>query len=162
MKSRQIVILFFVISLFSSVIYCQDKNNSMMHGNGMMMQRGNHQMMNWNRQRQSGQWIAPPGTNKLNNPLIKSSETLAAGKTIFQSQCYVCHGKQGKGDGPAGATLHPKPADLTSQKVSQQSDGAIFWKITTGNSPMPSYKLSLSGQQRWQLVNYIRSLQQNQ
>ena len=132
-----------------------------MHGGGMMMQGGHHQMMGWNRQRQSGQWIAPPSANKLNNPLTRNEETLAAGKNIFQSQCNVCHGEKGKGNGPAGAALHPKPADLTSEKVSQQSDGAIFWKITTGNSPMPSFKLSLSEQQRWQLVNYIRLLQKN-
>ncbi len=159
MKSRQIVILFSVITIFSSVVSCQDGNNSMMHGGGMMMQGGHHQMMSGNRQRQSGQWIAPPSANKLNNPLTKNAETLAAGKSIFQIQCSVCHGEKGKGNGPAGVSLHPKPADLTSEKVQQQSDAAIFWKITTGNSPMPSFKLSLTDRQRWELVNYIRSLQ---
>lgn len=167
MKSKQILILIFVITITASVIQCQNNNDSMMHRNGMMhgngmMQRGNHQMMSGNRQRQSGQWVAPSSADKLNNPLTKNAETLAAGKSIFQTQCSVCHGEKGRGNGPAGATLNPKPADLTAKKVSQQSDGAIFWKITTGNSPMPSYKLSLSEQQRWQLVNYIRSLQKGQ
>ena len=56
------------------------------------------------------------------------------------------------------AALNPKPADHTSAKVQSQTDGAIFYKITTGRLPMAPYKDVLNDTQRWQLVNYIRTL----
>ena len=105
-----------------------------------------------------GKWIAPSWTDTLKNPLAKIVKATKEGKSIFNSQCYVCHGTYGKGDGIAAPTLNPKPADLTSPEVQKQSDGAIFWKITTGNSPMASYKSTYSENQRWGLVNYIREL----
>jgi len=72
--------------------------------------------------------------------------------------CVPCHGNKGKGDGVAAAALKPKPADHSSQKVQSQTDGAIFYKITTGRLPMAPYKDILNTTQRWQLVNYIRTL----
>ena len=54
----------------------------------------------------------------------------------------MCHGTSGKGDGPAGVNLDPKPKDHTSPVVQNQSDGALFWKITTGKLPMASYEKS--------------------
>jgi mono/diheme cytochrome c family protein len=53
--------------------------------------------------------------------------------------------------------LSPKPADWTSKKVQDEADGEIFWKITTGRGPMPSWK-HLPENDRWALVQYIRSL----
>ena len=72
--------------------------------------------------------------------------------------CFVCHGPKGKGDGMAGAGLTPKPTDLTSEAVQSQSDGAIFWKIAEGRSPMASYKSSIPEKKRWEIINYIRTL----
>jgi len=66
--------------------------------------------------------------------------------------------KKEKGDGVASAGLSKPPADHTSPPVQQQTDGAIFWKISEGNTPMPGYKKGLSETQIWQLVDYIRTL----
>mgnify|MGYP003109959153 FL=1 len=74
--------------------------------------------------------------------------------------CFVCHGPKGKGDGMGGAGLTPKPTDLTTEEFQSQSDGAIFWKITEGRAPMASYKTSIPEKKRWELVNYLRTLQQ--
>jgi len=103
-------------------------------------------------------WTAPPEADKLKNPLAGNPAATAEGKKLFMSTCNVCHGDKGKGDGPAGLALTPRPANLTSVKVQSQSDGAIFWKITNGNPPMASYKEIFTEEQRWQLVNYIREL----
>jgi hypothetical protein len=65
---------------------------------------------------------------------------------------------KGKGDGMGGAGLTPKPSNLTSDAVQSQTDGAIFWKITEGRTPMASYKASIPEKKRWQLVNYMRTL----
>ena len=77
--------------------------------------------------------------------------------------CVPCHGASGAGDGPVGATLERNgvsihPGNLTDPKLRQQTDGALFWKITQGNSPMPSWAETLSEEQCWAIINYIRTL----
>lgn len=103
-------------------------------------------------------WVAPDSANSLKNPVAENSEALVSGKTSFEAICFVCHGNQGKGDGLNAPNLERPPADLTAATVQAQSDGALFWKISEGNPPMLSFKYSLSEEQRWQLVHYIREL----
>lgn len=110
---------------------------------------------------QSGKkWVAPPMADKLTNPLKGNKEATEKGKDIFQTNCFTCHGEKGHGDGPGSAALNPKPANLTSKAVQKQSDGAIYYKITTGFPPtaMISWRSNLSEKQRWEVVNYIRVL----
>lgn len=73
-------------------------------------------------------------------------------------QCAVCHGNTGKGDGLGGIALNPRPANFTKQVFTRQSDGAIYWKINTGNPPMAAYKDLLQEVEIWQIINYIRTL----
>ena len=108
--------------------------------------------------RQGDRWEAPPEADKLVNPLTKDAKAWTKGQKIYYKMCWTCHGKQGKGDGPASVALIPKPADHTSKIVQDQSDGAIYWKITNGRSPMPTFGQLLSKTQRWQLTQYIRNL----
>lgn len=102
-------------------------------------------------------WQAPPAEKAKKNPVPRTAESVATGKKLAEQSCAPCHGAGGKGDGPAAATLQPKPADWTSKVVQDQSDGELFWKITTGNPPMPPWQ-SLPEKDRWHLVNFIRSL----
>jgi len=103
-------------------------------------------------------WVAPPSADKVKNPVPPDARSLGAGRKTFADSCAVCHGTAGKGDGPAAGGLSPRPADLTSARVQQQSDGALFYKITEGRGPMPSFKTTLTEQQRWDVVNHIRTL----
>ena len=105
----------------------------------------------------SGQWTASPADRGKKNPLPAEAKAVAQGQKVAQTNCVSCHGTKGKGDGAAAVALNPKPADWTSKKVQGESDGEIFWKITTGNKAMPSWK-HLSEPDRWALVHYIRSL----
>ena len=73
------------------------------------------------------------------------------------ANCVSCHGSKGKGDGPAAVALNPKPADWTSKRVQDMSDGEIFWKMTTGRGAMPSWR-HLPENDRWAVVRYIRTL----
>ena len=102
-------------------------------------------------------WKAPKEADDLKNPLVDNKSSLIAGKKLFKQMCSVCHGVKGKGDGIAGSALNPKPTNFTLPNVQGQSDGAIYWKISEGRSPMASYKGMLKEEQRWQLVNYIRT-----
>lgn len=107
---------------------------------------------------QGANWKAPASADALKNPYKGNAAETTKGKALYQKMCAICHGKTGKGDGPAGIALHPRPADHTSAQVQDQSDGALFWKMTNGNPPMAAYKDVLTTEQRWDLVNYIRTL----
>jgi mono/diheme cytochrome c family protein len=107
---------------------------------------------------QMKQFVAPKTADALVNSLKDNASATAEGKKIYITYCGPCHGDKGKGDGVASAGLSKPPADHTSAAVQKQTDGAIFWKISEGNNPMPSYKKALSETQIWQLVDYIRTL----
>jgi mono/diheme cytochrome c family protein len=106
-------------------------------------------------------WVAPKAADNVKNPLGGNNAKLAETKTLYITNCGPCHGEKGRGDGPAAPGLNPKPADHTSTAVQSQTDGAIFWKLSEGRSPMPGYKKIFSEEQRWELINYIRTLTKN-
>lgn len=103
-------------------------------------------------------WVAPKEADQLKNAFVGKEDAIKKGKKLYAQNCTICHGNKGKGDGMAGAALKPKPANFTLESVQSQTDGAIFWKMSEGRSPMAAYKGILSEEQRWQLVAYIRTL----
>jgi len=107
---------------------------------------------------QAGSWVVPASANSLKNPLIGNESSTSKGKKLYKQMCAICHGDSGKGDGVAGASLNPRPANFTTVAVQSQTDGAIFWKMSEGKAPMAAYKEFLSETERWELVNYIRTL----
>lgn len=106
-------------------------------------------------------WVAPKEADNVKNPLAGNTEIVQYAKVIYTTYCGPCHGSKGKGDGVAAVGLAKKPADHSSDYVQKQTDGALYWMVTTGNSPMPSYKTVLTDNQRWELINYIRTLANN-
>ncbi|MEO6961576.1 MAG: cytochrome c [Puia sp.] len=109
-------------------------------------------------QAQSKPWPVPADAKKSKNPVAADVNALKEGKALYGSTCTPCHGEKGKGDGPAAVALDPKPADHTSAKMLTETDGSLFYKISEGRKPMPQYKAVLTERQRWELVDYIRSL----
>lgn len=101
-----------------------------------------------------GEWKAPADAKNVKNP----EKGFDLGKKSVETNCASCHGPTGKGDGPAAAALTPKPANWTGDKTKKETDGELFWKISNGRGPMPPWK-HLPEKERWQIVNYIRSLQ---
>jgi mono/diheme cytochrome c family protein len=82
-------------------------------------------------------WVAPERAAHRSNMLPTSADAIKRGQALFQRECEQCHGKAGHGDGPQAHSLQPRPADLASERVQSQSDGALFWKITEGRGMMP-------------------------
>ncbi len=103
-------------------------------------------------------WKAPASADKLKNPFKDDAEVWKKVEEVYKINCNICHGLKGHGDGLAGIALKPRPANLVSEEVQSQSDGAIFWKLTNGRAPMAPYKDVLTEEQRWQLVNFTRHL----
>jgi mono/diheme cytochrome c family protein len=97
------------------------------------------------------------------NPMASSADAVAAGKTVYEANCLSCHGETGAGDGPAGASLNPKPGDLIEVAANDSVD-RIYWRISEGgmiapfNSSMPAWKGVLSEDERWQVISYIKTL----
>ncbi|HEY3064406.1 MAG TPA: cytochrome c [Methylomirabilota bacterium] len=108
----------------------------------------------WAQGAATGPWVAPPEAKSVKNPV----KGVGNAKKSVETNCVSCHGASGKGDGPAAAALTPKPADWTSERVAKETDGEIFWKMSNGRGPMPPWK-HLPEKERWEIVNYIRTLQ---
>lgn len=106
---------------------------------------------------QAPPWVAPDAEKAKKNPLPSDKKFLEQGAKLAQVNCATCHGAKGKGDGAAAAALTPKPADWTSKRVQDESDGELFWKISNGRGAMPPWK-HLPENDRWALIRYIRSL----
>lgn len=109
-------------------------------------------------QAQPKPWIVPKQAADVQNPIASDAASISMGRTLYKTQCSPCHGDKGKGDGPAAAALTPKPADHTSAALQAESDGSLFYKISEGRKPMPAFKNTLKDNQRWALINYIRTL----
>ncbi len=107
------------------------------------------------------------------NPVAADDVSVARGSQLFSINCSQCHGIDGKGNGTIAAFLvKKKPTDLTSEAAQGLSDGKIFMTITDGvfnaeNSLFPDVEFSgqcpplnenLSVRERWDVVNYVRTL----
>ncbi|GBC83012.1 Cbb3-type cytochrome c oxidase subunit FixP [bacterium HR10] len=115
----------------------------------------------WAPRRASAQdrWNVPESAKKMKNPIRATATSIQKGKRLFAEHCAMCHGDAGKGDGPMAEALETKPADLTDRaRMTLQSDGELFWKISKGNPPMPDFEGTLSTEEIWHLVNYLRAL----
>jgi mono/diheme cytochrome c family protein len=110
---------------------------------------------------QSTPWAAPKDADNLKNAIAGNMSYMSEAKGLYIANCAPCHGDKGRGDGPAAAGLNPRPADHSSSAVQGESDGALFWKLSEGRAPMPAYKKIFTDQQRWELINYIRTLAKN-
>ena len=86
--------------------------------------------------------------------------SIANGLRLYQENCEVCHGEAGYGDGPAAAGLRPRPADLTAKHAADHTAGDIFWWLTHGikGTAMPGFRDRLSAEERWDLINFVRTL----
>ena len=106
-------------------------------------------------------WVVPEQYRSLKNPLTPTKSNLNAARDIYSDECAQCHGDRGQGDGPEAKSHYPLPADLTDPKLLRNApDGEIFYQISEGRRPMPSFKRKLTPEQRWQLGLLVRSFSQ--
>jgi mono/diheme cytochrome c family protein len=105
----------------------------------------------------------PPEYADLTNPIPADAASLARGQALYQANCATCHGDEGQGDGPAAAGMDPPPAPI-AHTAQMLSDAYLFYRLSAGgdmapfNSAMPAFEDSLDEHERWDVINYVRSL----
>jgi mono/diheme cytochrome c family protein len=105
-----------------------------------------------------GEWVMPEEAKQRQNPIRPSARALDAARPLYKENCERCHGQTGKGNGPESDRQYPAPSDLTdAERMNSLTDGAIFYQISEGRRPMPSFKSRMTEEQRWQLVLLLRS-----
>ena len=90
------------------------------------------------------------------NPLPNTPAVVMAGRALFEQRCVLCHGSQGKGDGPAAASLPHSPANL--RLLDNKLEGLVAMRIARGGNGMPAWEGVLTEDEIWQLTRYIKAI----
>lgn len=99
-----------------------------------------------------------PGAGAPANPVPVDDTSLARGEQLFVTNCQMCHGAEGLGNGPiSNFLIKKKPADLTSDLIQSKDDGTLFLIISNGSGYMPPMNENFSVRERWDLVNFVRT-----
>jgi len=109
----------------------------------------------------TGHWNCPASESAKDNPIASAPSSVARGKQLARASCVDCHGEHWRGNGPASAKMNPRPADWRDRTFQTQSDGCIYWKISTGRGVMPAAG-RMPEADRWHIINFIRSLDPRQ
>ncbi|MGH2607992.1 MAG: c-type cytochrome [Tepidiformaceae bacterium] len=107
--------------------------------------------------------------DRLANPRARTSESINRGQWLYETYCLVCHGAAGGGDGPISATAggpFPGVRSLVDGPARARRDGYIYGVVINaqgmGRGLMPRYGDKIRGDDRWDVVNYVRTLQGRQ
>ena len=109
-------------------------------------------------------WELPDDADKTPNPVASSPESIAKGQELYLEQtkgnCIFCHGETGAGNEANLPKLRRKPANLSNkERMTAMTDGEVFWKISKGiNGIMPAGEKRMTEEERWNVVNYVRTL----
>ena len=106
--------------------------------------------------------VTIPGMGAPVNPMPGDEASITRGRELFAIHCQMCHGETGEGTGPVAPFLIKfKPANLTSDVVQSKSDGSMFLTVTNGlEGRMPPLNENLTVSERWDVVNFVRTLKQ--
>ena len=100
-----------------------------------------------------------PGMGAPSNPVPADPASVTRGAQLFATHCAMCHGDKGEGNGQLAALLANKPANLTLPITQTKGDGALFFTISNGVAGrMPALNENLTVRERWDVVNFLRTL----
>lgn len=86
-------------------------------------------------------------------------DSVQRGGDTYRVFCIACHGPGGTGDGPVAQRGFPPPPSLLTGNSLTMKDGQVFHVLTHGQGNMSGFRGQIPADQRWDLVNYLRSLQ---
>lgn len=101
-----------------------------------------------------------PDIQAITSPIEATAESVGNGQLLYNTYCTTCHGLDGSGQGPAahGITTFPRQLWIWNNADSS-ADGYLYWFITNGRNEMPPWGVILSEEERWDVVNYIKTLE---
>jgi mono/diheme cytochrome c family protein len=109
---------------------------------------------------QAYQFIISPEDKARKNPTKSTEESVERGKSLFATQCAMCHGKSGDGKGDLAGVMHISPPDFTKpETLAKRTDGDLYAIIRMGSATMPSEASRLKEKQVWDLVNFLRTIE---
>lgn len=94
----------------------------------------------------------------LSNPTVPTEENLKLGQRKFTTYCSPCHGNLAEGASRLRGQMPPGP-DLRAEMYQNFEDGRFYHTITKGKGIMSGYEAQITREERWAIVNYIRTLQ---
>ncbi len=110
-------------------------------------------------QKAAAPWVIPANYKAMKNTFKGDAASEKVGKLLYAKHCKSCHGGVGEGDGPKAASMKTKIGSLKNAKFQAQTDGEIYYQSIIGRNEMPAFdKKILDEEDRWAIVNYIRTL----
>jgi mono/diheme cytochrome c family protein len=107
----------------------------------------------------SQEWKIPPEEAARANPVKPTEASIAEGKKLYGYQCSMCHGEDGSGKTELAETMKLTMKDYRDASALKDfSDGALFYVLEKGKGKMPGQEGRMKADQKWNLVNYIRTL----
>ena len=103
-------------------------------------------------------WDLPDDVTEKKSPFEYTKKTNEAGEQLYNTNCKSCHGDPGKGN---YMNLQPSPGDPAVEDFQDQTDGEMYYKITNGKTPMPAFKNALTPEERWKIIGFMRSFNEN-
>ena len=96
---------------------------------------------------------------QVNNPTVDFDSSIKRGKDMFVKNCAKCRGLNGNGYGVVAHGFTTWPRQLWAwYKADSAADSYLYWIIENGKSDMPPWGLVLSEEERWDLINYIKTI----
>lgn len=110
-------------------------------------------------QKKGAAWNVPNEYKTKKNPHAGKADLAPVGKMLWAKHCKSCHGNMGLGDGPKAASLETFPGNFKTAAFQAQSDGVIYYQSIIGRDEMPNFEKKIPEEEdRWALVNYIRTM----
>ncbi|OGC77904.1 MAG: hypothetical protein A2Z27_03205 [candidate division Zixibacteria bacterium RBG_16_50_21] len=92
------------------------------------------------------------------NPVPADEVSIQRGAILYEIHCNLCHGIEGRGDGPLSEYFDRTPENLTAIPVTAEFDGSVYLTILQGFGQMPPLAENLTPRERWDVINYVRTL----
>ncbi|MFN7930079.1 MAG: c-type cytochrome [Blastocatellia bacterium] len=103
-------------------------------------------------------WEAPAEAASVKSPLKVNADVVKKGKYLYENRCSICHGSEGKGNGPYNDPKWTQSTNLASKAVQANTDGELFYKISTSRDRHPASKVLYTEEERWMVVAFLRTL----
>lgn len=103
------------------------------------------------------QWQAPPETKNVVNPLKITPDIMRHAKFLYMNKCEQCHGAEGLGNGGFNDPKWRQSTNLASEMVQANTDGELFYKVSTNRDRHPATKILYKEEERWAIVAFLRT-----